>query len=119
GEPAAVAVCLPNMNDMIGDLNGKLFPFGLAKLLYRLKVEGPRSARLVILGIRKKYRHNRKFAGLSLYLFGELNESGKRIGIEWGELGWTLEDNAPVNVAIKLMGAKLYKKYRIFSKALS
>ncbi len=119
GEPAAVAVCLPNVNDMIGDLDGKLFPFGLAKLLYRLKVEGPRSARLVILGIRKKYRHNRKFAGLSLYLFGELNESGKRIGIEWGELGWTLEDNAPVNVAIKLMGAKLYKKYRVYSKALS
>ncbi len=119
GEPAAVALCLPNINDMIGDLNGKLFPFGLAKLLYRLKVEGPRSARLVILGIRKKYRHNRKYAGLSLYLFGELNESGKRIGIQWGELGWTLEDNAPINVAIKLMGAKLYKKYRVFSKALS
>ncbi len=119
GEPAAVAVTLPNVNDMIKDLNGKLFPLGLPKLLYRLKVEGPRSARLIILGIRKKYRHIRKYAGLSLYLFGELNEGGKKIGIQWGELGWTLEENAPVNTAIKLMGAKLYKKYRIYARPLT
>jgi hypothetical protein len=119
GEPAAVAVTLPNVNDMIKDLNGKLFPLGLPKLLYRLKVEGPRSARLIILGIRKKYRHVRKYAGLSLYLFGELNEGGKKIGIQWGELGWTLEENAPVNTAIKLMGAKLYKKYRIYARPLT
>jgi hypothetical protein len=118
GEPAAVALTIPNVNEMIKDLNGKLFPFGLPKLLYRLKVEGPRSARLIILGIRKKYRHVRKYAGLSLFLFGELNEGGKKIGIQWGELGWTLEDNAPVNTAIKLMGAKLYKKYRVYARPL-
>jgi hypothetical protein len=118
GEAAAVAVTVPNVNDMIKDLNGKLFPFGLPKLLYRLKVEGPRSARLIILGIRKKYRNVRKYAGLSLYLFGELNEGGKKIGIQWGELGWTLEENAPVNTAIKLMGAKLYKKYRVYARPL-
>ncbi|MDB4997808.1 MAG: hypothetical protein JWM74_5240 [Myxococcaceae bacterium] len=119
GEPAAVAVTLPNVNDMIKDLNGKLFPFGLPKLLYRLKVEGPRSARLIILGIRKKYRHIRKYAGLSLYLFGELNEGGKKIGIQWGELGWTLEENAPVNTAIKLMGDMLYTMYRIYARPLT
>src|SRR6185436_9957098 len=97
GEPAAVAVALPNINEMIPDLHGKLMPLGLPKLLYRLKVQGPRTARLVILGIRKKFRFHRKYAGLSVYLFGELHESGKRIGIQWGELGWTLEDNGPVN----------------------
>jgi len=118
GEPAAVAVALPNLNELIRDLNGKLFPLGLPKLLYRLKVEGPKSARLVILGIRKKYRHVRKYAALSLYLFAELNEGGRRQRIEWGELGWTLEENAPVNTAIKLMGAKLYKTYRVYARSL-
>jgi len=118
GEPAAVAVALPNLNELIRDLNGKLFPLGLLKLLYRLKVEGPKSARLVVLGIRKKYRHVRKYAGLSLYLFAELNEGGRRQRIEWGELGWTLEENSPVNTAIKLMGAKLYKTYRVYARSL-
>jgi len=41
----------------------------------------------------------RKYAGLSLFLYAELNESGKKLGMTGGELGWTLEDNGPVNTA--------------------
>jgi len=118
GEPAAVAVALPNVNELIGDLRGKLLPTGLAKLLWRLKVVGPQTARLAILGIRKKHRHIRKYAGLSTYLYVKLNESGRRCGIRWGELSWTLEDNAPVNVAIRFMGGKIYKRYRIYEREL-
>ena len=69
GEPAAVALALPNINELIGDLNGKLFPLGLPKLLYRLKVKGPKSARLIILGIRKKYRGVKKYGALSICLY--------------------------------------------------
>ena len=96
-------------------------PFRLAflKLLYRLKVQGPKSARLIILGIRKKYRSVRKYAGLSAFLYAELNDSGKKLGITWGELGWTLEDNGAVNAGIRMMGAKPYKRYRVFAKELA
>ncbi len=119
GEPAAVAVAVPNLNELVADLRGKLFPLGILKLLYRLKVAGPKSGRVMILGIRKKWRHVKKYAGLSVFLFGELNESGKRIGMTHGELGWTLEDNGPVNMGIKLMGGKPYKRYRVFERALA
>jgi len=119
GEPAAVAVALPNLNELARDLNGKIFPTGVFKLLYRLKVQGPKSARLLILGIRKKFRNVRKYAGLSAFLYAELNNNGKKLGIEWGELGWTLEDNGAVNAGIRMMGAKPYKKYRVFDKALA
>jgi hypothetical protein len=118
GEPAAVAVALPNVNELIRDMKGKLGPLEFAKLLWRLKVEGPKTARLAILGIRKKFRNQRKYAGLSTYLYAKLNESGQKLGIQWGELSWTLEDNGPVNVAIRLMGGKIYKKYRIYEKNL-
>jgi hypothetical protein len=118
GEPAAFVVALPNVNEMIRDLGGKLFPLGLPKLLYRLKVKGPSSARLALLGIRKKYRHVRKYAGLSTYLYVEMNESAKKLGIRSGELSWTLEDNGPVNVGIKFMGGKIYKRYRVYERAL-
>jgi hypothetical protein len=118
-EPAAVALALPNVNELITDLHGKLFPFGLPKLLYRLKVEGAKSGRLLILGIKKKFRAQRKYAGLSLYLYAEMSEGGRRVGMTWGELGWTLEDNAAVNAGIRMMGAKKYKTYRIYEKALS
>ena len=118
GEPAAVAVALPNMNELIADLGGKLFPFGLPKLLYRLKVVGAKTGRLLILGIKKKHRGVKKYAGLSAYLYAEMNDAGKKLGMSWGELGWTLEDNAPINVAIKALGAKKYKTYRVYSKSL-
>ncbi|HKY40070.1 MAG TPA: hypothetical protein VJN18_29245 [Polyangiaceae bacterium] len=118
GEAAAVALALPNLNELIADLKGKLGPLGLPKLLWRLKVVGPHTARLIILGIRKKFRNQRKYAALSAYLYAKMNAAGKRLGLEGGELSWTLEDNAPVNTAIKLMGGKIYKKYRVFEKAL-
>ncbi len=119
GEPAAVAIALPNLNELIQDLQGKLLPLGFMKLLYRLKVRGPRTGRLVILGIRKKYRHVRKYAALSAFLYAEMNNSGRQIGMTHGELGWTLEDNGPVNVGIKVMGGRVSKKYRVFTKSIA
>jgi hypothetical protein len=119
GEPAAVAVAIPNLNELVSDLRGKLFPLGIFKLLYRLKVVGPKSGRVLILGIRKKWRNVKKYAALSIFLYAELNESGKKIGMTHGELGWTLEDNGAVNAGIRLMGADPYKRYRVFTKALA
>ena len=119
GEPAAVALALPNLNELIADLHGKLFPFGIAKLLWRLKVKGPKSGRLVILGIRKKWRHVRKYAALSAYLYAEMNDAGRKIGMTKGELSWTLEDNAPVNTGIKVLGSQIYKRYRLYTKELA
>jgi hypothetical protein len=119
GDPAAVALAVPNLNELVRDMGGKLFPLGLPKLLWRLKVSGPKSARLVFLGIRKKYRTVRKYAGLSAFMYAWMNEGGKKLKIDRGELGWTLEDNGRVNAGIQLMGAKLYKKYRVYEKPLA
>jgi hypothetical protein len=118
GEAAAVALALPNINEAIHDLNGKLLPFGLPKLLWRLKVRGTKSARLIILGIKKKYRHVRRYAGLSAYLYVAMNNAGRLLGIQRGELSWTLEDNSAINAGIRLMGGRIYKKYRVYERAL-
>jgi hypothetical protein len=114
-----VALALPNLNELVRDLGGKLLPLGLPKLLWRLKVEGPKSARLIMLGIRKKWRMLRKYAPLSAFMYAEMNEGGRKIGIQEGELGWTLEDNGRMNAGIQLMGAKIYKTYRVYEKALN
>ena len=117
-EPVAIAVALPNINEVIRDFNGKLLPFNIAKLLYRLKIERTKTARLALLGIRKKIRHQKRYAGLSTYMYAKMDQVGQRIGIDWGELSWTLEDNAPVNLAIKYLGGKIYKRYRLFQSEL-
>ncbi len=119
GEPAAFALALPNLNELVKDMNGKLLPMGLPKLLWRLKVSGPRSARLILLGIRKKWRNVRKYAALSAFMYAQMNEGGRKLGIREGELGWTLEDNGRVNAGIQLMGASMYKRYRVYEKPLT
>jgi hypothetical protein len=118
GEIAAVALGLPNVNELIRDAGGQLLPLGAARMLWRLRVRGPRSARLVILGIRKKYRSVRRYGGLSAYLYVSMNHSSHLLGMRTGELGWTLEDNAPINVGIRLMGGEIYKRYRIYEREL-
>ena len=119
GEPAAIAVGMPNLNELIKGLDGKLFPFGIAKLLWRLKVRGPRSGRLILLGIHRKWRNLRKYAGLSAYLYVQMNQAAHLLGMSDSELSWTVEDNAPINVGIKLMGGSIYKTYRVFERTLS
>jgi hypothetical protein len=119
GEPAAVALAIPNLNELVRDLDGKLFPLGLPRLLWRLKVRGPRSARLILLGIRKRFRNTRKYAALSGFMYAEMNDGGKKLGIKEGLLGWTLEDNGRINAGIAMMGAKISQTYRVYEKGLT
>ena len=56
GKPTAMAVALPNVNEAITDLNGRLLPFGWAKLLWRLKVRHPKSARIALMGVAKEHQ---------------------------------------------------------------
>lgn len=119
GEPAAVVLGLPNVNEAIADLGGKLNPLTVGKLLWRLKVRGPRSGRLVILGIRKKWRNVRRYAGLSAYLYVHMNRAAHLIGLTRSELSWTLEDNAPINAGIRLMGGRVYKTYRVYEREIT
>ncbi|HEY6878309.1 MAG TPA: hypothetical protein VI299_09825 [Polyangiales bacterium] len=118
GKAAAVALAFPNLNEAIYDLHGKLFPLGLPKLLYRLKVKRPKSAMLRVLGIKKEYRNKKRYGGLSTALYVEIAKRGAAAGYQWGELGWTLEDNRPVNLGIKMMGGEVYKRYRMYEKSL-
>ena len=84
GRPAAVALALPNLNEAIRDLHGKLLPFGLAKLLYRLKVKRPRARVLILLGIKKEFRHKKRYGGLSAALYVEMAKRGARVGLRVG-----------------------------------
>lgn len=117
GVPVGVALALPNLNEAIADLNGRLFPTGWAKLLWRLNRKKIRSGRLLLLGIKKEFR-TRKYAGLAYLLCDEIYKAARERGYEWAEFSWTLEDNHLINSLIGKIGAVHYKTYRLFEKAL-
>lgn len=119
GEPAAMVVTLPNLNEAIFDLGGRLLPLGIVKLLWRLKVRGVRSARMPLMGVRRRYHGTRRGAALALGVIAAACEQGRRSGITSAELSWVLEDNGPVRNIIELVGGRPYKTYRVYEKALA
>ncbi len=118
GKPMGMCVAVPNLNEAIRDFDGKLGPLKLSKLLWRLKVKGTKTARLMLLGIRKELRNVKRYGGLSLAMYVEIANYGPAKGYEWGELSLTLEDNHPVNLGVRSMGGKPYKLYRTYEKTL-
>lgn len=112
GRPVAVSIVIPDMNRILKKMGGRLLPFGWLKFLYyRRKIK---EVRLFALGILPEYRGK----GFDAVLYIEALMRGRENGITGGELSWTLEDNEPINKGIEAMGARLYKKYRVYSKAL-
>ena len=118
GQPVAICICLPNLNEAIFDFKGKLTPVTVPKLIWRLKIRHPKWARLMLLGIRTELRGKKRYAPLAMAVIAELVRRGLKQGYEWAELGWTLEDNRLINAAIRSMGSTIYKRYRIFEKPI-
>jgi len=118
GEPAAFMVLLPNLNEVIADLNGRLFPFGWAKMLWRLKVRTPKTARVPLMGVRKKYQSTRLGPALALMTIGALYEPIMKRDMTEMEMSWILEDNKGVRNIIESVGGLATKRYRMYRKEL-
>lgn len=117
GKPAAFGVCLPNLNEAIHDLGGKLLPFGLFKLLWRLKVKGVKTARVPLMGVRRDVGTWLQ-AIMPFLVVDAMRREAKALGYEWIELSWILEDNVPMRRIIESIGTSRYKTYRLYEKAI-
>ena len=119
GEAVTFVVALPNINEAIRDLKGKLFPFGWAKLLWRLKVSYPSTARVPLLGVRRKFQNTRLGPSLAFQVIDKVRQQLHTLGAKDIELSWILEDNAGMRHIIEAIGGNAYKRYRIFERQLN
>ncbi len=111
-EPAGFSLALPDLNQALTRLNGRLLPFGIFKLLwYGRKIDG---LRVIAMGVKKEFRH----MGIDTCFYHETYLRGYAKGIVRGEMSWVLEDNALMNRALVNMGLKLYKRYRLYDYEL-
>lgn len=118
GDPVAISVTIPNINQLLLRSRGSSTPMAYARLLWDLKIKkNIDTARLVILGIKKSARGG-PLSGLSVLLYVKTHVIGKSLGYRMAELGWTLEDNAKINMGIEIMGGKRYKTYRVYDRDL-
>jgi len=119
GQSAGMMVCLPNLLEAARDLDGKLLPFGLPKLLYRLKTNRVRSGRIPLMGIRRKHHGTVLGATLLPLMFENLRTRFLERGLERLEMSWILEDNTSMRRVLEGIGGRAYKTHRVYEKALS
>ncbi len=120
GQAVAFIVVLPNVNEAIRDLKGRLLPFGWAKLLWRLKSRRVRSARVPLMGVRRSLSGTLIGSAIPLQLIGAVLPAAIDVfRFRWIELSWILEDNLPMRRILERLGAPTYKTYRVYGKVLA
>jgi hypothetical protein len=119
GEPVAFMITIPDVNQLIKDLNGELFPFNWAKLLWRLRKPRTERARVPLMGVARKFHGSRLASQLAFMLieFTRRDAVGT-YGIKTGEFGWILEDNKGMLSIAELPGARINHRFRIYQKVL-
>ena len=119
GEAAAFMITLPDINELIGDLDGRLFPFGWAKLLWRLRNPRTRRARVPLMGVASRLHGSRLASQLAFMLIEHIRRDAvAKFGVSTGEFGWILEDNTGMLSIAQLPGARVNHVYRVFEKTL-
>jgi hypothetical protein len=119
GEPVAMTATVPNLNEAIRDLDGRLLPLGWAKLLWQLKVKGVKTGRMPLMGVVRRLQGTPKGAALALGVIDAVKSYHAVRGYERAELSWILEDNEAVKDVVQAVGGVPYKRYRIYEKALA
>jgi GNAT superfamily N-acetyltransferase len=113
GEVVGAALTLPDVNQVLKGMNGRLLPLGWLRFLTgRRKVD---RVRVFALGVKPQYQH----FGVAAALYVEHVQVAARVRQKWGEMGWILEVNEPMNRAMEGMGGEVVKRYRLYERPLA
>lgn len=113
GQTIGVSLTVPNINEILIRLKrGRLFPFGVFRLLFGLR--NIRTARVIALGTLQEYRR----LGIDTCFYVRTLQAAVRRGITEGEASWILDNNTMMNRALERLGARVYRRYRLYEKTL-
>ena len=118
GEPVAFIAGLPNLNEVLRELDGNLFPSGLFKLIRALRRRRIRTGRIPLMGVRKALQNTPLGIALAFLVIHDVRQPIIARGITGVEMSWILEDNQGMRSILERIGSRLYKTYRIYRKQL-
>lgn len=114
GIPAGFIISIPDANQALKLAKGKLLPFGLLRILWKLKVRKCSRLRTLVMGVLPEHRRR----GLDALMINQTIINGPGMGYSGSEVGWILEDNQALLSPLLQMGARCTKRYRIYDRAL-
>jgi hypothetical protein len=113
GETAAVAITVPDINQVLARMNGRLLPFGWWHFLRRGRVMD--RVRVGFLGVKPEFQHT----GVAARMYVEHFDMASVTPQTWGEMGWILETNTNMNRAMEAMGGRVVRRYRVYERQLA
>ncbi|GAB4181098.1 MAG: protein YghO [Wenzhouxiangellaceae bacterium] len=119
GRAVGMMATVPDINQAIRGLNGKLLPFGWFHFLKRLKGRGVNRVRVPLMGVRSELHGTSMAAGVAFCMLARAWDLSLEKGIVEAEMSWILKDNKPIRDVIERIGGKAYKRYHIYEKSLS
>lgn len=119
GEPVAFMITLPDLNEAIAPLNGNLFPFGWAKLLWWLRKPQVRTMRVPLMGVVKRLQSSRMASQLAFMMIEYIRRAAiANYGASRGEIGWILDDNQGMVAIADAIESRINRVYQIYAKPL-
>jgi GNAT superfamily N-acetyltransferase len=112
GETAAIAITVPDVNQVLKQMNGRLLPLGWWRYLRKAKTID--RVRVGFLGVSPAYQHT----GVAAALYVEHFDTATRTPQKWGEMGWILETNHNMNKAMEAMGGRVVRRFRVYENDL-
>ena len=111
-ETVGVAITVPDLNQVLRRMNGRILPFGWWHFLRRRKIVD--RIRVGFLGVKPEYQHT----GVAAALYVEHFNMAASTPQSWGEMGWILETNTAMNRGMEAMGGRVVKRYRVYGRDL-
>ena len=112
GEVVGAALTLPDFNQVLGKLNGRLLPFGwITALREKKRID---AVRVFALGVKPAYQHT----GVAARFYQMHFDAAEHTPQKGGEMGWILETNTPMNRAMEGMGGEIKRRYRVYERLL-
>ena len=119
GKPVAFMITLPDLNEALKPLNGKLLPFGWAKLLLWLRAPKVRTMRVPLMGVVKELQSSRMASQLAFMMIEYIRKASvERYGASRGEIGWILDDNQGMRSIAETIESRVNKVYQVYEKTL-
>jgi GNAT superfamily N-acetyltransferase len=112
-ETVAVAITVPDINQVLQKMNGRILPFGWWHFLRRKRIMT--RCRVGFLGVKPEYQHT----GVAAALYVEHFDMAAVTPIKWGEMGWILETNRGMNRGMEAMNGRKIKTYRVYEQTLT
>ncbi len=112
GKTVGMAITVPDVNQVLKKMNGRLLPFGWWHYLTKKRTID--RCRVGFLGVRPAYQHT----GVAAGLYAEHFDMAAATRVKGGEMGWILETNKAMNRAMEAMGGEIVKKYRVYERVL-